>query len=96
MDPITAILGSKLMMYMIFGTFAVLTLYGTYRLIRRAGRKDAENAAIIEGQDKALRGSEAARRIEGEGAKVRDQITGGSPSPHVKLRDSKVDKTPPA
>lgn len=98
MDPISIILGSKAVGYFVFGLFAVLTLYGAYRLIRRSGRKDAEDAAIIEGQDKALRASEAARLEEKKGAEIRDQITGSGPdSVHIRVRESGKDrKTPPA
>jgi len=91
MDPISILLGSKVVGYAVFGVFAMLTLYGAYRLIKRAGRREVEKEVIIEGQDKALRGSEAARKVEREGAKIEKDITEDAPaeSPHIELRDSK-------
>jgi len=96
MDPFTiliGLLGSKAVAYGVLGLVGLLAGMLGIRWIRRSGRKEVQKEVVIEGQDKALRGSEAARQEEKRGADVRDQITGDGPgSPHIKLREPGEDR----
>ncbi|MDZ4373069.1 MAG: hypothetical protein U1C74_16820 [Phenylobacterium sp.] len=55
---------------------------------RRSAVRQERMRYRLEAADRARRAAEAARRIEGEGAKAREAITADTPeSPHLRVRD---------
>jgi len=92
MDPITAILGSKALVTaiasMILGGLALFGLWMGLRSIKRAGAREKEQEAKIEGLDKAKRGSEKAREVERHGQERKEGIDVETPdSPFIKPKD---------